>query len=115
MIWPFHRRDHGLMAAGCMPRSPHWPIVRATHLAAHPACEACGNTRSPDVHHIRPYHVEPALELDPANLMTLCRQGVAGMDCHLYFGHGGNWSDYVPTAPQDAPAALARVQGRVRA
>jgi hypothetical protein len=115
MRWLWHRCDNGLMAAGRLPRSHQWPAVRRAHLQAFPTCAACGGTDALEVHHVLPYHVCPSAELEPANLLTLCAAGPSGMDCHLYWGHGGDWSDYCPTAPQDATEALKRVAGRVRA
>jgi hypothetical protein len=77
-------------------RSPHWASVRGHHLENNPACVACGRTERLQVHHIRPFHVFPELELDPANLMTLCEMFVNDGDDtndnhHLHLGHGGDF------------------------
>jgi 5-methylcytosine-specific restriction endonuclease McrA len=63
------------------PRSSQWPRVRAAHLAIHPACEACGTRDDLNVHHVLPFHSHPERELDPTNLITLCRHH------HLTLGH----------------------------
>ncbi len=89
-------------------RSPHWPHVRAVWLHSHPTCAACGGTESVEVHHKRPYHLYPALELDPTNFITLCEH--QGINCHFVFGHAGNWHGYVPTVSDDAGKHLADVQ-----
>lgn len=51
----------------------------------------CGGRDRLEVHHIRPFHLYPALELDPANFVTLCE---ALRECHLQVGHLGNWFDW---------------------
>ena len=69
------------------PRSPKWPAVRRRHLAQFPTCCVCGTTKAREVHHIEAFHANPARELDPLNLMTLCRPH------HWLFGHfcDGTW------------------------
>lgn len=88
------------------PRSPAWPRVRATHLALHPCCAACGSRRKLEVHHVEPVHLAPARELDPTNLMTLCRR------CHKLVGHLDSWTSYNPDAPEDADALCAKIRRR---
>jgi hypothetical protein len=78
------------------PRSGHWPAVRHAHLQKEPACAVCGDTDSPDVHHVVPVHVDPARELDPTNLMTLCRHD------HWVWGHYCDWLSCCPTVRSDA-------------
>lgn len=88
-------------------RSPHWPAARRAHLKAHPACEACGGTERLEVHHERPYHLHPDLELVESNLVTLCEK--PGRNCHLWFGHAGQWRGYNPHVRQDAATYRRRV------
>ena len=77
---------------GASPRSGKWPRVRAAWLLAHGECAFCGTTKNLNVHHIRPYHLHPELELDPENFITLCEVGNVGhINCHLVFGHWGDW------------------------
>lgn len=91
-------------------RSHRWPAVRRGHLAAHPFCEACGRAKDLDVHHVRPFHLYPELELVGDNLMTLCRT------CHWVFGHCGvSWSCYNPLAREEAIIHLASVVNRLTA
>lgn len=75
-------------------RSPAWPAVRKTHLKREPVCAACGGTSKLEVHHRVPFHIAPERELDPTNLITLCESKKAGINCHLFAGHIGNYSTY---------------------
>lgn len=75
-------------------RSPEWPKARANHLTIQPFCQACGGRSKLEVHHIIPFHIRPDLELDPENLITLCEGGKYGINCHLFVGHKGDYSDY---------------------
>ena len=70
-------------------RSSQWRAVRDRYAAAHPLCEFCGRG-GVDVHHILPFHLFPARELDPDNLVALCRVH------HFVYGHAGDWKAYNP-------------------
>ena len=83
-------------------RSPKWPSVRLKHLLAHHSCAACGSTTDLEVHHKKPYHLHPELELDPTNLLTLCESDKNGVNCHLLFGHLGDYHSYNPNVSEDA-------------
>ena len=72
-------------------RSSKWPAVRSAYLKAHPCCAVCGTRKDVQVHHIKPFHIKPELELDPNNLVTLCTSKYWGFNCHLAVGHGGNF------------------------
>lgn len=84
--WGDYARNFGAV------RSPQWAGVRATHLLKEPACQLCGGTSSLQVHHIRPFHIHPELELDQNNLITLCT-GNNTINCHVRFGHLDNFKD----------------------
>lgn len=86
-------------------RSMAWPAVREMYLAFYPACAVCGTTKRVEAHHIVPVHIDPAMELDPANLVTLCRRLRGGH--HLAFGHLGNWKRQNPCVVE-----AARVNGQ---
>lgn len=58
----------------------------------------CGNEKNLEVHHIQPFHLQPELELDQSNLITLCE--AIGADCHLRQGHLGNWKGCNPNIRQ---------------
>lgn len=94
------------------PRSPEWPRVRAEHLKRHPACEACGQKDHLQVHHILPFHVDPKLELDPSNLITLCTDGPCNLNCHFVWGHLGNTKCNNPNVREDAAFFRKRLENR---
>ena len=73
------------------PRSPQWGKVRAAHLKAQPVCQLCGTSKDLQVHHIKPYHLYPQLELADSNLVTVCTSKYYGFNCHLQVAHGGNF------------------------
>ena len=81
-------------------RSKKWPEVQKAFLKQNPICAVCskkGTVLNPlNVHHKQPFHVKPALELDPNNLITLCRVH------HFLFGHLLNWSSWNIEVEQDA-------------
>lgn len=89
-------------------RSEHWPAVRAVWLHTHNTCCACGGTENLEVHHKRPFHLHPELELDPHNFITLCEK--PSTNCHYVFGHAGNWHGYVVEVEVDSATHLTRVK-----
>jgi hypothetical protein len=91
-------------------RSGKWPRVRAMHLRLHPCCEACGSKADLEVHHIVPYHINPALELEPANLITLCEG--PGVGHHLFWGHNGSYRLFNPHVRADCEKARANAAHR---
>lgn len=93
-------------------RSSQWPIVRHVHLREHPTCEVCGGTDTLEVHHIRPFHLHPELELEPANLMTLCESGKNGIVCHRAIGHLGNYKSFNVEAANDAFTLRMKIKNR---
>lgn len=93
-------------------RSNLWPAVRQQHLLLQPACAVCGKTASLEVHHIRPFHLHPELELDPTNLITLCESKKGGVNCHLFFGHLGNFKSFNVTVLADTPVWHDKIQTR---
>lgn len=80
-------------------RSSEWGSVRDVHLEEFGECAACGSKKNLQVHHIKPFHLHPELELDPTNLITLCMDE---WDCHLNLGHGGSFRAYNPNIVTDA-------------
>jgi len=69
-------------------RSKHWHKVRQEFLKENPECAVCGTNKNLNVHHKKPFHLYPELELDKNNLVTLC---MSKMECHLLIGHGGSF------------------------
>ena len=87
-------------------RSPQWPSVRSAHLRMYPRCEACVAGDDLEVHHLDPVSWRPDKELDPENLMTLCRR------CHLLIGHLDDWKSFNPNAEEDAVAWREKIKER---
>src|SRR5438309_2101265 len=108
MLTWLRNRLAGIPAKPAEGRSPHWPSVRAAHLRIHPTCAACGGTVSLEVHHIRPFHERPDLELDDANLLTLCEK--PDRHCHLTFGHFFEWRRINPAAVLDSAWWLRKMK-----
>lgn len=86
-------------------RSSKWPAFRAAWLKDHPKCCACGRGDELEVHHKIPVHVQPSLELDESNVMTLCAR--SNWFCHYLIGHNGtSWQDYRRDPEAAAATAL---------
>ena len=103
MLTHLVRKIRHALRDGLQKRSGHWTKVRATFLMTNPSCAACGEIKHLNVHHVRPFHLHPDLELDPTNFITLCMS----LDCHLLVGHGGNFRAYNPDVVADAALILA--------
>lgn len=87
-------------------RSPKWPGVRKEHLELFPACSGCGRLKEVQVHHVKPFHENPELELDPGNLITLCPV------CHLALGHLFNFRSWNVEVVGDCKWLLQKVENR---
>jgi 5-methylcytosine-specific restriction enzyme A len=74
-------------------RSTHWKTLEHHFLQEHPICEACGTHIRVQVHHKKPFHIHPELELNTTNLISLC---MSRRECHLWIGHGGNFKEWNP-------------------
>lgn len=84
------------LPAFAVPRSPDWPEARRDHLRIEPACLITGidDPKRLNVHHIKPFHDFPELELEQTNMITLAE---ASINIHFLIGHGGkSWLDYNP-------------------
>lgn len=80
-------------------RSSKWASVRDHFLKENPSCAACGGTKHIQVHHKKPFHEFPELELEMSNLISLC---MGNNECHLLLGHGGDYHHYNPNVEKDA-------------
>lgn len=88
-------------------RSPEWRKVRAKHLKENPECAFCGKKQlHMQVHHVWPFHIQPELELEPSNLITLCREH------HFLVGHLLNWSSYNINVLEDSAEWLHKIKNR---
>jgi 5-methylcytosine-specific restriction protein A len=101
----------GLQGKPLCERSGRWPTIRAAHLKVEPDCQVCGARINLNVHHKRPVHLHPELELDMDNLITLC-EGADGLGCHFRFGHLWNWSSYNPQIDLDARQWRRKIENR---
>jgi hypothetical protein len=93
-------------------RSSKWPSIRKQHLVQQPKCAACGGDKNLEVHHIKPFNEHPELELDMNNLITLCESKNNGVNCHLFFGHLGNYKAINSTVLQDVAIWFKKITER---
>jgi len=91
----------------CATRSPKWSTVRKKHLEQNPICIACGKKKQLEVHHKKPVHIHPELELDPLNLVTLCSS-----PCHIIFGHLMDWKSWNISVEMDATVYYNKVKNK---
>jgi hypothetical protein len=88
------------------PRHSEWHRVRREHIRRNPHCRKCLVLDDLDVHHIHPFHICPERELDPDNLVTLCRRH------HLEDGHLGDWLSWNVSVMEDIDRYRERVKNR---
>lgn len=93
------------------PRSPKWHEVRDKFLEQHPTCAACGGRAHLNVHHMKPFHLHPELELEPTNLITLCEN--PERLCHIRVGHSFAWPAFNPHVVEDSALSLKRIAERL--
>jgi len=93
-------------------RSSQWQKIRKIHLTKNPNCAVCNNTKNLEVHHIKPFNSYPELELDPKNLITLCENKSNGVNCHLLFGHLGNYKTINAKVLKDAKIWNNKIKNR---
>ena len=93
-------------------RSDKWPTLRKHFLQTNKTCAMCGGTKHLEVHHVRPFHTHPELELDPKNLIVLCENKKDGVNCHLLFGHLGNFKSINATVVSDAKSWCEKIKER---
>lgn len=92
-------------------RSPHWPSVRNNWLKTYPACFCCMKKTKLNVHHIKPFHLYPDLELDENNLVTLCEN--ESMNCHLVMGHLLDFKSWNPVVIEDCNSFRQKIKERL--
>lgn len=110
------RRDHGAHVGRKHghERSTEWHRVAKEHLRREPACMACGyKGRKVQVHHIKPFHLHPKLELDPDNLITLCE--ARGREHHLLLGHLDAWDSFNEHIRADVKHFYRKTSAQIRA
>jgi len=95
-------------------RSPQWGRVEKEHLQREPTCVACGyRGHHLQVHHVKPFHLHPQLELDPDNLITLCT--APGREHHLLLGHLDEWKSYNEHIRADVKHFYRKSAAQIRA
>jgi 5-methylcytosine-specific restriction enzyme A len=96
-----HLKRHPLISklTGHEARSHQWPTFERHWLEKNGMCAACGGTTKLNVHHIKPFHRFPELELDETNFITLC---MGPLECHLKVGHGDLFRAWNPEVVKDA-------------
>jgi len=93
-------------------RSKDWPRVRKEHLKKFPTCALCGGSKTIEVHHKRPFHSNPELELHPSNLITLCESGSNGIVCHRSIGHLGDYKSINVDVEKDVEIWRNKIKNR---
>lgn len=86
-------------------RSPDWRSVRKSFAKANPKCAVCGDNDI-EIHHKKPYHLFPELELDENNLISLCRRD------HFLFGHLCDWKCSNSEVVKDAKDFNYKIKNR---
>lgn len=89
-------------------RSPEWDDVRDAFVKEHPKCAVCSSHKDLQVHHVIPFEFGGD-ELNPDNLITLC---VGTFNCHLLFGHLGDFRSFNPLVRSDADQWNFRFRAR---
>ncbi len=93
-------------------RSNKWATVRRHYLELNPVCELCGGKIKLEVHHIEPFHLNPKMELDQSNLITLCENVHDVMNCHLVMGHLGSFKSFNVNVRRDVKQWRRRIKER---
>jgi 5-methylcytosine-specific restriction endonuclease McrA len=88
-------------------RSSKWPALEKKFKQENPTCAACGSTLNLNVHHKKPFHLHPELELEPTNLITLCMDPKT--ECHIKLGHGDDFRAYNPNVVEDVAKIKADI------
>jgi hypothetical protein len=91
------------MPAAARPRSGKWPAFLKRFLKLNPLCAGCGR-KAETGHHVVPFHVDPARELDPDNVVAVC------IPDHFVLCHAGSWSLVVPNCREVLAAHLPVVK-----
>jgi len=93
-------------------RSNKWVSVRKDFLNKNNKCAVCGGSKKLEVHHKKPFHQHPELELDENNLITLCESKKNGVTCHLLFGHLGNYKSINNNVEKDVKSWNDKIKNR---
>jgi hypothetical protein len=106
-IEPFTRE--GRMRLGGAARSSQWPAFKIEYAKTHlPVCAVCGGTAQLNLHHLRPFHVFPELELVESNVVWLCN----AKECHIRIGHLSNFQSINPNGKEDIAIWRDKIRNR---
>ena len=83
-------------------RSPKWRKVRQDILEKYICCRSCNALKNLELHHKIPFNLRPDLELDPENLIVLCKH------CHFTIGHFNDYKCYNSAVDDDCDLFLMR-------
>ena len=81
-------------------RSSKWPTF-CKNLLKGKKCAVCEGTKKLQGHHVIPFHIAPERELDKDNVIPLC-EGSKVFNCHLFFGHIGDFKGWNENVRIDA-------------
>lgn len=93
-------------------RSAKWSSIRKKFLKSNNKCAVCGGTKKLEVHHKKPFHLHPELELVESNLIALCESKNNGVTCHLLFGHLGNYRSINENVEKDVRLWNSKLSNR---
>lgn len=88
------------------PRSPRWTKVRNEVIEERGFCACCKSKKNLNVHHKKPFHLFPELELEKNNLIVLCAT------CHLFLGHLKNFKSWNPDVDKDVEMFRLKIERR---
>ena len=94
-------------------RSSTWPKWRKEWFKKHgQVCAVCGSTSKVELHHIVPFHEDKSKEEDEGNVIPLCEAKKDGLNCHLAFGHLGNFKSWNVDVRLDAAIMNKKIKTR---
>ena len=92
-------------------RSPLWSKTkREFEKKNSKMCSVCGGEKEVQLHHIKPFHLHPELELEHTNLIWLCE--APNRNCHLNMGHLNSFHSYNVDIKKDAEYYLNKIKNR---
>lgn len=95
-------------------RSPTWGKFKRAYAKKVPkVCSVCGAVKGKiELHHIVPFHLDKSKEEDDSNVIWLCENLSYGLNCHLAFGHLGNFKSWNENVMADARAWNKKIKNR---
>jgi hypothetical protein len=103
------KKDKLLLASRSKGNNTEWERLKKRYKSNFDECAACGKKKNLTVHHIKPVQWFPSLELEISNLITLCTDE---SNCHLCFGHLGDFKSWNPDVIEDVKWYREKVRNR---